>query len=105
MGGFVVKIDATAPVTQLTEERTATQATLRFPATDATSGVAQTLYRIDGGVWQVLGRPGPVVVTGTGQHTVEYTSTDKAGNHEVNAQATSHRRRSLTPPVPATSRR
>ena len=86
-GAILVRIDATAPVTQLTHERTATQATLRFTATDPTSGVAQTRYRIDGGVWQVLGTS-PVVVTGTGQHTVEYTSTDRAGNHEVTRKTT-----------------
>jgi hypothetical protein len=84
---IVVKIDATAPMSQLSVTSNATQATLTFTATDPTSGVAETRYRIDGGVWQVLGTS-PVVVTGTGQHTVEYTSTDRAGNHEVTRKTT-----------------
>ena len=74
-------------MTTLAVDSSATQATLRFPATDTASGVAETLYRVDGGVWQVLGTS-PVVVTGAGQHTVEYTSTDRAGNHEVTRRTT-----------------
>ena len=43
------------------------------------SGVAATHYRIDAGVWQT---GTTVEVTGDGQHTVSYYSTDNAGNNE-----------------------
>ncbi|HIQ22917.1 MAG TPA: hypothetical protein EYH34_16955, partial [Planctomycetes bacterium] len=49
-------------------------------ATDAWSGVASTEYRVDGGGWQTYA--GPFTVTGEGGHTVEYRSTDNAGNTE-----------------------
>ena len=50
-------------------------------ATDATSGVSTTMYRMDGGAWQDY--TGPFDVTGEGSHTVEYASTDAAGNSET----------------------
>ena len=43
------------------------------------SGVAQTHYRVDGGAWQT---GTSAQVTGDGEHTVSYYSTDNAGNDE-----------------------
>jgi hypothetical protein len=80
-----VWIDATAPATTLRVEHGSgdpDRATLGFAAQDALSGVATTAYRIDGGDWQVLGAV-DVTVSGFGDHTVEYSSTDVAGNAEV----------------------
>jgi hypothetical protein len=45
-------------------------------ASDATSGVAQTSYRLDGGAWQPF--TGPFFV-GPGRHVLEFYSTDRAG--------------------------
>ena len=57
-------------------------------ATDATSGVASTSYRIDGGVWRVgtsaLLHAGPKrSALQHGVHTVEFSSLDAAGNAEA----------------------
>ncbi|MGW6227715.1 ThuA domain-containing protein [Cellulosimicrobium cellulans] len=47
---------------------------------DATSGVAVTAVRVDGGAEAAY--TGAFTVTGAGDHTVEYRSTDTAGNVE-----------------------
>ncbi len=83
-----VWIDATAPGTQLSVTRgsgvdNADRATLRFAAQDALSGVAATTYRIDGGDWRQVGAGDAPLVTGFGEHTVEFFSTDVAGNPEA----------------------
>ncbi len=82
-----VWIDETAPQTTLSAVRGAgvqgaDSATLTFAATDALSGVAQTAYRIDGGDWATVGS-GAVTVQGFGEHTVDFASTDVAGNPEA----------------------
>ena len=59
--------------------RTATSFTLS--ATDTTSGVASTSYRIDGG--PVALATGGAVAIPEGQHTVTYWSEDVAGNPET----------------------
>jgi alpha-L-rhamnosidase len=85
-----VWIDGTAPSTTLGVSQSSQQpdrATLAFTATDALSGVAQTTYRIDGGAWTVVGAD-PVVVTGYGEHQVDFASTDSAGNPEPMRHAT-----------------
>ena len=82
-----VWIDQTAPQTALAATRGAgvegaDSATLSFTAADALSGVARTVYRIDGGAWATVGA-GKVTVSGFGEHTVDFASTDVAGNAEV----------------------
>ena len=84
---LTVKLDSVAPVTMATSElstepATRDQATVNLTATDATSGIATTKYRIDGGTWKTLGSTAPVV-QGFGSHLVEYFSTDLAGNAET----------------------
>ena len=83
---IVVKLDSEAPATIGTTEvsadpATLDEATVTFEATDATSGVAATRYRIDGGSWAAADEP--VVIAGFGTHVVEYYSTDVAGNTEA----------------------
>lgn len=83
-----VWIDATAPGTLLAVTRgsgvdNADKATLRFAAQDALSGVASTMYRVDGGAWQQVGADDEPVVEGFGEHTVEFFTTDVAGNPEA----------------------
>ncbi|SFA82046.1 Ig-like domain (group 3) [Nocardioides alpinus] len=85
-GVLPVWIDATAPQTSLAVTRgggveDADTASLRLAATDATSGVATTAYRVDGGAWATAGAQ-PFTVTGFGTHVVEFASTDVAGNPE-----------------------
>jgi hypothetical protein len=70
-------IDTVGPTTTATVDG----ATVTFAATDATSGVAITSYRIDAGDWVVY--TGAFEVTGEGNHTVEFSSTDAAGNDEA----------------------
>jgi hypothetical protein len=84
-----VWIDGTSPTTTLgvTLGSAGDTATLAFTAADALSGVAGTAYRVDGGAWKVLGTD-PVVVSGFGSHTVDYASTDQAGNPEPMQHAT-----------------
>ena len=50
-------------------------------ASDSTSGVAATYYRIDGGNWQSYA--GPFTISGDGSHRLEYYSVDRAGNAEA----------------------
>ncbi|GAA3891797.1 hypothetical protein GCM10022381_37050 [Leifsonia kafniensis] len=81
-----VKIDTVAPATTATRgaefdgESARTSGTIRFGATDATSGVAETRYRVNRGEWKT-GKA--VTVTTAGAFTVDYASTDVAGNVEA----------------------
>jgi hypothetical protein len=89
---MTVAIDQTPPATMLTATRGpglegADSAILELAATDATSGVAATVYRVDGGDWATVG-PQPVTVQGFGEHVVDFASTDVAGNPEVMQHAT-----------------
>lgn len=76
-----VRLDTVAPVTTATVEEIVRGAVFTLAAVDDTSGVAGTEVRVDGGDWAVYGAP--VTVTGAGEHTVEYRSTDVAGNAEA----------------------
>jgi alpha-L-rhamnosidase len=76
-----VRIDRVAPQTAVAARLLGETAQLTFTATDATSGIGSTSYRLDGGAWTVAG-PGAVEVRGFGAHQVEVASTDVAGNVE-----------------------
>jgi len=51
---------------------------------DATSGMALTEYRLDGGSWQ---SSTSVVASSDGAHTVEFRTTDKAGNRTTGTKS------------------
>ena len=82
-----VEIDTVAPSTAVSLGGTLSGAwytsavTVTLTATDATSGVASTSYRLDGGAWQTYSAA--VSVATDGSHTLEYNSTDTAGNVEA----------------------
>ena len=79
-----VKRDATAPAVSAalgpppTGGFYSSPTTVTISSSDATSGLATTEYRVDGGPWTVYSAP--VSVTGDGSHTVDYRATDNAGN-------------------------
>ncbi len=73
--------DTVAPhTTGLATNAVPSQVTLT--ATDATSGVAGTVYQLDGGA--VTTYTGPFSVSALGSHTLTFHSTDNAGNVESN---------------------
>lgn len=85
------RIDGTAPETeariegsQLPNGRYLGPVEVELTAQDATSGVATTEYRVDGGAWATYTEP--IVVDSSGgrpsQRTVEFRSVDAAGNVE-----------------------
>lgn len=73
---LAVKIDATVPSTG--DVVRGTQVTLS--GSDALSGLAATLYTVDGGTAQTY--TAPFSVTGVGNHAVSFWSVDLAGNSE-----------------------
>jgi hypothetical protein len=80
------KLDATAPSTTATLTPTAIGAwysprTVTLDAQDATSGVASTEYPVDGGAWTEYS--GPFFVATYGPHSLDFRSTDVAGNVEA----------------------
>jgi hypothetical protein len=85
---LAVNIDGVAPATSATPAGTLggggwyiSSVQVALSASDATSGVGFTEYRIDGGGWQAYG--GPFAVSGDGARTVEYRSQDNACNTEM----------------------
>jgi len=84
-----VRIDATAPTTSQTGADGAWHAadvTIDLSASDASSGVASTEYKVDGGGWTsgtsvVIAAPDNG--SNDGMHTIQYRSTDVAGNVET----------------------
>lgn len=76
-----VKIDKTTPQTadNAPEGWQANDVSVKLTATDATSGIAKTLYRINSGEW-IEGAA--VALTESGEYTIEYYSEDAAGNKE-----------------------
>jgi Bacterial Ig-like domain (group 3) len=83
--------DTVAPATTLTLSGTKTGAVYSTPvkstlsAADASSGVASTLYSVDGGA--AVKYTGPFAVSAVGAHTVSYHSIDVAGNVEPSHSA------------------
>jgi hypothetical protein len=80
-----VNIDTTAPVTGASFSGT-TSVLVTLSASDNLSGVASTLYQLDGGA--VTAYTGPFSVTAAGNHKVTFHSTDVAGNVESTNSAT-----------------
>jgi hypothetical protein len=90
---YQIKIDRTPPLTTATlsgdkvcKDKYKDQVTVTLSASDLTSGLAKTEYQIDSGSWTVY--IAPVVVTGKGNRTFSYKSTDNAGNVETQKQET-----------------
>ncbi len=82
-----ILVDTVPPTTAMSPSGTlgangwyTSSVTVALNATDATSGVATTSYRIDGGAWLAYTVP---FVLGDGQHVVDYFSTDLAGLSET----------------------
>ena len=87
------KVDATVPVTSDDApggwQNTAVTVTLSVNETG--SGIASTVYRVDGGSFQSgtsISIPAPADHSNDGAHTIEYRSTDNAGNVETLRSAT-----------------
>jgi hypothetical protein len=90
-----VRIDTVAPDTTAMPSGTAgnqgwwrSAVGLVLDASDTTSGVALTEFRIGGGTWKVYGDP--LVIDGDGSHTIDYRSRDVAGNWESEDRLTVH---------------
>ncbi|HVN10638.1 MAG TPA: PxKF domain-containing protein, partial [Kineosporiaceae bacterium] len=92
-----VKIDRTPPTTGLTGTSNTWSngdVTLTLNPTDNLSGVASTSYAVDGGA---IRTGTTVTLSSDGDHTVTFSSTDKAGNAE--APQTTHVRIDKTAPT------
>jgi Chitobiase/beta-hexosaminidase C-terminal domain len=86
-----VKLDNVKPTTTLTTNPASpdgsngwfqrASVTFTLAASDATSGVANSFYTVDGGSAQTYG--GTVTISTQGDHTVTYWSVDNAGNTEA----------------------
>lgn len=71
------QVDLTAPVTTALLDGS----TVTLTVFENASGAVATMYRIDGGEWVVY--EGAFEVRGSGNHTVEFCSTDAAGHNET----------------------
>ena len=87
------KVDATTPVTS--DDAPAgwqnAAVTVTLSITETGSGVASTSYRVDGGSFQSgtsISIPAPANHSNDGVHTIEYRTTDDAGNVETLRSAT-----------------
>lgn len=76
-----VKIDKTAPTTSGNYSLNGQQAVISLASTDASSGIENTKYSIDGGATQTY--TAPFTILGSGNHSVNYFATDRAGNIEA----------------------
>ena len=79
-----VNLDKTAPSTTATSATGGGGSTVSvtLAASDGLSGVASTMFRLDGGSTQTYGAGNVPTFTTQGSHTLEYWSVDKAGNSE-----------------------
>ena len=80
-----ITLDQTPPSTQkdlsgdLRAEGYKGSVVVTLTSMDTTSGVGSTRYRVDGGEWKT---GTTFVISSEGKHTIEYYSTDAAGNEE-----------------------
>jgi len=88
VGNALVKIDASAPLTQATGSGTAGtngwyrgSVQVSLAAADNLSGVQTTFYKVDGGTTKTYTTA--FSVSGNGSHTVNFWSVDKATNTET----------------------
>jgi hypothetical protein len=90
-----VRIDKTPPtlVTSAPGGWINASGTASATATDATSGVASTNYRVNGGAWQ-SGTSVSIATEGT--HAVDFRAIDNAGNERIRSETV---RVDLTPPT------
>ena len=79
-----LNLDKTAPSTTATPATTngGATVTVTLAATDALSGVASTNFRLDGGSVQQYGPSNMPTFSTSANHSLEYWSTDLAGNAE-----------------------
>jgi hypothetical protein len=90
---LTVKVDKTAPTTQISTAGTGANGWYRGPvqvslnATDSDVRVGFTMYRLDGGQTMIYGGS-PFTVSGEGQHQLLYWSNDKLNNIEAQNTAT-----------------
>ena len=87
------KVDTTVPVTSDDAPAAWQNAavTVTLSVTETGSGVASTVYRVDGGSFQSgtsISVPAPADHSNDGVHAIEYRSTDNAGNVELLRSAT-----------------
>ena len=89
---MTVKIDVSAPSTQAAVSGNSSNGWYQNPAqvsltsSDGASGVANSFYKIDGGVVQTYAAP--FNLSGDGSHVVNYWSVDTAGNTEAQQSVT-----------------
>ncbi len=82
-----IAFDVTSPVTTASPNSALAPAwnnhsmTVALSATDVTSGVSKTFYRLDGIAWTAYTKP--IVISSQGGHVLRYNSTDNAGNVET----------------------
>jgi len=98
-----IKIDKISPITTHEFEGIpgadgwASNVTVTLSASDATSGVNYTKYKLDDGKWMIYADP--FVVTDDGDHTLYYYSVDLAGNTETTKEVDFKIEHDIVPPV------
>jgi len=88
---LTLKIDTTAPAQTISLSGTSgknnwyiSNVTASASVSDATSGIALTEYSLDGGSWQ---SGTSVIASSDGAHTVDFLTTDKAGNRTTGTKS------------------
>ncbi|MEH7415022.1 hypothetical protein V7266_07010 [Neobacillus drentensis] len=83
MKSLSVKVDKMVPTTSITPVKAGwynSEITLNLQSSDELSGVANTEYKVNGGDWQDY--TGSIGIINEGINTIQYRSTDNAGNIE-----------------------